>query len=90
MRALFTLFIVASAAFAQTPDPGKYAPIKDRFDKFVADKEVVGSVVLVGRKNGIEYVSASGMANIPAIEPSAPASHHIGEKLRRSVNSPVA
>jgi CubicO group peptidase (beta-lactamase class C family) len=75
MRSLISflcLGLFAVASFGQAPDPGKFAPIKDRFDKFVADKEIAGSVELIGRKNGIEYVSASGMANIEKKIPMKP------------------
>ena len=64
--------LFAAAALAQAPDPGKFAPIKDRFDKFVADKEVAGAVVMVGRKGGIEYVGTSGLADIDKKIPMKP------------------
>jgi CubicO group peptidase (beta-lactamase class C family) len=72
MRSIFTLLLIVATAAAQAPDPGKYAPIKERFDKFVADKEVAGAVVLVGRKSGVEYVTTAGMANIEQNVPMKP------------------
>jgi CubicO group peptidase (beta-lactamase class C family) len=64
MRILACLVLSAASAFAQAPSAGPYTPIGERFDKFVADKEIAGAVVLVGRKAGIEFTAATGMANI--------------------------
>ncbi len=82
MRCLLAPFVVlvcASNAAARLPeakpealgfDPARLARIDAIVEKAVADKQVPGAVVLVGRKGSIVYVKAFGNRSVsPAVEP---------------------
>ncbi len=60
MRLLFAVILIAFASplFAQAD---KFAPVTERFDKFVADGDTAGAVLLVGRKDGVKYLKSVGL-----------------------------
>lgn len=62
-RALLALLLVAAPLVAQESNKG-FAPLADRFDKFVADGDTAGAVVLIGTKDGIRYQMAFGKKDV--------------------------
>jgi CubicO group peptidase (beta-lactamase class C family) len=60
MRRLSALVLLALSAplFAQAD---RFAPLTERFDKFVSDGDTAGAVLLVGDKDGVKYQRSFGL-----------------------------
>lgn len=58
----FVLLLAAAPLAAQEAKP--FAPLVERFEKFVADGDTAGAVVAVGTKDGIRFVSAVGVKDV--------------------------
>ena len=64
MRRLICVFLLLSLASTLTAQDAKFADLTQRFDKFVADKDTSGAVLLIGKKDSIPYFEAIGQANV--------------------------
>lgn len=60
-RALLALVLFAAPLLAQDKP---FAPLVERFDKFVADGDTAGAVVVVGTKDGVKFVHAVGKRDV--------------------------
>lgn len=72
MRSLVILGLVAlvgGPGLAQSPDPARFAPIRQRMQKFVEDNEIAGAVTVVGRKDGVVDLQAVGLRDREAKAP---------------------
>jgi CubicO group peptidase (beta-lactamase class C family) len=85
MRHLSVLVFAAFAAplFAQAD---RFAPVTGRFEKFVADGDTAGAVLLVGTNDGVKYLKSVGLR-----EATAPDSKMTDDTLFRiaSMTKPV-
>jgi CubicO group peptidase (beta-lactamase class C family) len=65
MRLLSAVVLVAFVPplFAQAD---RFAPVTERFEKFVADGDTAGAVLVVGRKDGVKYLKSVGLRDATA------------------------
>jgi len=64
LAVLLVFLPLALRSNAQAPDPTKFAPIKERMQKFVDEGELAGAVTVVGRKDGVLHFEAVGLRDI--------------------------
>jgi CubicO group peptidase (beta-lactamase class C family) len=60
-RALLALLVCTAPLLAQDK---AFAPLVERFEKFVADGDTAGAVVVVGTKDGVKFVHAVGKKDV--------------------------
>jgi CubicO group peptidase (beta-lactamase class C family) len=64
MRVFVVLLLLAGASLGAEFDPAKLAAIKPRFEKFVADGEISGAVLVVGSSKGVALNVAVGKRSL--------------------------
>jgi CubicO group peptidase (beta-lactamase class C family) len=64
MRVFVVLLLVAGVSLGAEFDPAKLAAIKPRFEKFVADGEISGAVLVVGSSRGVALNIAVGKRSL--------------------------
>lgn len=64
-RALLALLLFAAPLVAQDKP---FTPLVERFDKFVADGDTAGAVIVVGNKDGVKFVKAVGKKDVTSGE----------------------
>jgi CubicO group peptidase (beta-lactamase class C family) len=64
MRRSLSLFLMLCLAATLPAQDTKFADLTKRFEKFVADNDTSGAVLLIGKKDSIPYFEAVGKSNI--------------------------